>query len=197
VLQELEQLRVQKLRRNKMTEQEIKTEEKKAEQVDKLEAKVENNSESAGAQPKEEKKEQKKEKSPVKKKEEAFCRGDGVHASKKHCMYISEFIKGKSIDQAIAELNQVINFKRAVPFKGEIPHRRGKGMMSGRYPINASKIFIMLLKGLKGNVIANGMDLDKTRIVSSSSNWASRPMRRGGVHAKRTHILIKAKEVSK
>ncbi|MBX4196595.1 hypothetical protein KW805_03330 [Candidatus Pacearchaeota archaeon] len=131
----------------------------------------------------------------VSKKEFAITHGLSLHASKKHCMYISSFIKGKTIDAAIHDLKQVIKMKRAVPFKGEIPHRKGKGMMSGRYPVNASKLFITLLKGLKGNVLVNGMDLDKTKIVISNPSWASRPQRRGGVRGKRTNVLIKAQEM--
>jgi ribosomal protein L22 len=130
----------------------------------------------------------------ISKKEEAIARGAGIEASKKHSMAICDFIKGKPIDQAIAELQQVLKFKRAIPMNGEIPHRKGKGMMSGRYPINTSKIFINILKALKGNVIVNGLDLEKTRIYYGSASWASRPQRAGGISAKRTNVILKAKE---
>jgi large subunit ribosomal protein L22 len=126
------------------------------------------------------------------KKDEAIANALSIHASKKHCMYICNFIKGKKIDDAIKDLNEVIKLKRAIPFKGEIPHR--KGMHSGRYPISACKLFIPLLKGLRGNAIVNQMDLDKARITYACSNWASRPQRRGGVKAKRAHVLLKARE---
>src|SRR3989344_6233323 len=145
---------------------------------------------------KEEKKTEKgkKDNKPVVKKYEAVAKGVSVHMSKKQGTYICSFIKNKSIDQAIKELNEVILYKRAIPFKGEIPHRKGKGMMSGRYPIVASKHFITLLKGLKGNVIVNGLDLDKTRVYIASTSWASRPARRGGMLAKRSNVILKAKE---
>ena len=91
-------------------------------------------------------------------------------------------------------LSEVIKFKRVIPFKGEIPHRSQLGVMAGRYPIKASEYFITLLKGLKGNAIQNGLDLDKTRIYFGSANWASRPGRKGGTRFKRAHILLKAKE---
>ncbi|MBI2632260.1 hypothetical protein HYW75_04610 [Candidatus Pacearchaeota archaeon] len=150
----------------------------------------------------EEKKEEKKEdKTPQKKvsqkiikKEEAVARGINVHASKKHCMYICKFIKNKEIDTAISELNDVIKMKRPIPFKGEIPHRHHLGMMSGRYPVNAAKEFIYLLKGLRGNVLVNSMDLDKTRIYYASATWDSRPAKRGGMRFKRAFIVLKAKE---
>ena len=138
------------------------------------------------------KKEQKK--VVEKKKEEAIARGLGMHASKKHCMYICNFIKNKPVDKAISDLEDVIKLKRAVPFKGEIPHRKGK-IMSGRYPINASKLFIKLLRGLRGNALVNNLDIEKARIIFASANWASRPLRREGRKAKRANVLIKLNEV--
>lgn len=209
------------LRRNKMTEEKIHSEkenkkEKKTEsdmEKKSLENKIEETKDKKSEMEKEkmkdkkvdEKKESKDEKKtekgkkdnkPVVKKYEAIARGESVHMSKKQGTYICSFINNKPIDQAIKELNEVILYKRAIPFKGEIPHRKGKGMMSGRYPIVASKHFITILKGLKGNVIVNGMDLDKTRIYIASTSWASRPAKRGGMLAKRSNLILKAKEFS-
>lgn len=143
----------------------------------------------------EEKKEEKKEKVKVeiKKKEEAIANGISLPISKKHSMYIGQFIKNKKIDDAIADLEKVVKLKRAVPFKGEIPHRKGN-IERGRYPVNAAKYFINLLKSLKGNVLTNQMELDDTRIYLVSPSWAARPQRRGGVSAKRTNVIIRAKE---
>lgn len=143
----------------------------------------------------EHKTEEKKVVKHIAKKDVAVANAYGVHISKRHGMYISSFIKGKSIDKAISDLEEVIMFKKAVPFKGEIPHRKGKGMMSGRYPVAASKIFIPLLKTLKGNASVNGLDIDKTRISLASTNLASRPQRRGGEKGKRAHILLEAREI--
>lgn len=131
------------------------------------------------------------------KKEVAVARGFGMHMSKRHGMYICSFIKNKSIDVAINDLEQVKLLKKAVPFKGEIPHRKGKGMMSGRYPVSAASLFIPMLKTLKGNVSVNGMDLSKTKITLASTNWASRPARRGGQKGKRSSVIIEAREVNK
>jgi len=125
-------------------------------------------------------------------REDATAIGKNLHMSLKHGMFIGYFIKGKSIDGAISLLEKVSSLRVAVPFRGEIPHRRG--MMSGRYPVNASKVFIKLLKGLKGNCIANGLDLEKTRISYSCVSWASRPLKSGGRHMKRTNLVLKARE---
>lgn len=145
---------------------------------------------------KEEKKETKKKKDekPKVKKYEAVTNGSALPISRKQGKYICAFIVNKKIDTAISDLGQVILMKRAIPFKGEIPHR--KGMMSGRYPIKASSFFINLLKSLKGNAIVNGLELEKVRISSASASGATRPMRAGGRSAKRTNIILKAKEIS-
>lgn len=136
----------------------------------------------------------KEEKKKIVKKEEAMAKGDNVGISKKHSMYICNFIKNKPIDQAIKELSEVVEMKRAIPFKGEIPHRKGD-IMSGRYPVNAAKEFITILKGLKGNAVVNGLDLEKTRIYFGCPNWASRPRKSGGARFKRVHVVLKAKEI--
>lgn len=138
----------------------------------------------------------KKETKPKIKKESAIVRAPSVHMSKRHGMYVCSFIKGKSIDNAIADLEQVIVLKKAVPFKGEIPHRKGN-IMSGRYPVAAAKIFIPMLKNLKGAVLFNNMDITKTRISEAYANFAPRPQRRGGMKGKRAYITIEAREVKK
>lgn len=163
----------------------VKTEEKVSEVQPKIEANPEAKSEAS---------KEKKSAPKIVKKSEAVINGVSLPISKKHSMYICSFIKNKTVDSAIADLQEVIKFKRAVPFKGEIPHRKGR-MMSGRYPINASKQFINLLKALRGSIIVNGMDLDSSRIVNCSANHASRPQRRGGGRFKRTHVKLIAKEI--
>ncbi len=144
--------------------------------------------------PTETKKEKSKSGKKIIKKEEAIAKGIYLHASKKHCMYLCSFIMNKTVDNALRDIEKVIKYKQVVPFKGEIPHRKGKGIMSGRYPINASKLFITLLKGLKGNITTNGLDLDKARIYIASASWAARPARGGGTRGKRAYVIIRAKE---
>lgn len=173
-----------------MTEEQPKPTEEKKEEV--KETKVEEKPE---AKP-EEKKEEKKEAPKISKKDEAVTKGDNLHTSLKHCMYICDFIKNKPIDTAIEQLQEVLKFKRVIPYRGEIPHRKGN-IMSGRYPIKASKLFIPMLKTLRGNVITNQMDLDKTRIYFASASWAARPARKGGRRFKRTNVVLKAKEIVK
>lgn len=168
---------------------EDKTSEKTKPEVKKKEVKAE-----AKDKPKETQKTKKKDKKIIVKKDEAVAFGKNLHISKKQGVYICSFVKNKKIDAAITDLEQVIKMKKAVPFKGEIPHRKGK-IMSGRYPVKASAIFINILKGLKGNVLVNGMDLDKSKIYFASASWASRPAKSRRRSAKRTNLILKAKEI--
>ena len=156
--------------------------------------KEEKKAETANEQKKEAKKEKPKTQAKPK-REKAMAQGLNLPVSKRQCMYIGAFIKNKQIDQAIADLHKVIALKKAVPFKGEIPHRKGKGIMSGRYPVKASEIFIKLLRGLRGNILANGMSLEDTRITIASANLAHRPQRSRSRKGKRCHVILEAREV--
>jgi ribosomal protein L22 len=167
-----------------MTEtQETKLEEKKEEKI------VEIAKEKA-----EEKKETKKE---IKKpKSEAVVNSYNAHLSTKTSAYVCKFIKNKSIEDAINDLEEVIVQKKVVPMKGEIPHRKGKGIMSGRYPRNAAEHFIKLLKTLAGNSNVNG--IEEPIIVEAIANLGERPFGKfGSVRRKRTHIKIVAKNKMK
>jgi len=135
------------------------------------------------------------EKKHAPKKEEVSALGRNLNASLKHSMAVCAFIKGMRIEQALEELALVVKKKRAVPMKGEIPHRHGD-IMAGRYPIATATEIIGLLKTLRGNCVAHGLSLDRAHITYASPSWAVRPQRRGGRLGKRTHILIKSREVA-
>lgn len=124
------------------------------------------------------------------KRTEAIVNAYNIPISTKHCMAISKFIKGKTIAQARKDLEDVLKFKKAVPMKGEIPHRKGK-IMSGRYPQKSVKNFLVLLKSLEGN----SQDINTPVIVEAIANIGERPYGRfGRVRKKRTHIYLKAIE---
>jgi ribosomal protein L22 len=127
------------------------------------------------------------------KKTEAVVNSFLLPISTKTAGAICRFIKGKTIEKAIQDLGEVVKLKKAIPMRGEIPHRKGKGMMSGRFPKEASKHFIILLKALKGNSNVNG--LENPVISEGIPNLASRPYGSfGRIRRKRTHVTIKAVE---
>lgn len=129
------------------------------------------------------------------KKTEAIVNGRDLAIGRKHAVAICNFIRGKNIDDALNILDDVTKYKRAIPMKGEIPHR--KGMMSGRYPIKGALIYIKLLKSLKANAIANDLELEKFRIYAMA-NKAPRPYKKFGKgRFKRTHVLIRLIAITK
>ena len=147
-------------------------------------------------------KEKKEDKKSIKKKgkivvkEEAVVNGRNLHTSTLEAKYVCKFIKFKKIEDAIKDLEDVLIKRKAVPMKGEIPHRKGKGISSGRYPKNAVEIFIKLLKSLQANANANG--IDNPVIAEAIANIGERPYGRfGKVRRKRTHISIKCRELAK
>ena len=144
-----------------------------------------------------EQKETKKEKPKTKivKKDSAVVKGVSLPISTKQAVAICKFIKGKTIREAVDYLEQVAKGKRAIPMKGEIPHRRNQDftIMSGRFPKNASENFIKILRSLGGNAVANG--LDNPVIVEAIANMADRPHGKfGRTRKKRSHVTIKVKD---
>lgn len=127
------------------------------------------------------------------KKDKATVKGLGIPISSKQAFAICRFIKYKEVGFAIKELEEILLHKKALPMKGEIPHRRGKGMMSGRYPRNALNEFVKLLKSLNSNAIAN--EISDPIISEAVANFASRPYAKfGRVRKKRTNVIIIATE---
>lgn len=140
---------------------------------------------------KEEKVEVKKETKPKKKKTDAVVSSVNLPISTKYSVAICKFVKGKKINIAIKDLEEVLKKKKAVPMKGEIPHR--KGIMSGRYPKKASENFIKLLKNLSAN--ANVNEIDDPIVFEAVANIGARPYGRfGTMRRKRTHVKLVAKE---
>ncbi len=140
-------------------------------------------------------KEEKKKVQKIVKKDKAIVNAKSIPISTKDAVAICKFVKKKLITKAIADLEKVLEFKKAVPMKGEIPHRKGK-IMSGRYPVKAVKQFIMLLKSLSANSNVNG--LEEPEVAEAVANKASRPYGRfGSVQRKRTHVTLIAKEKTK
>lgn len=129
-------------------------------------------------------------------KDEAFVNSKSVPVSTKKAIAICKFIKFKSIENAMKDLEEVIAGRKSVPTRGEIPHKKGPGKIgsgSGIYPKKASVYFIKILKSLKANANVNG--IENPVIVEAVANKAMRPRGQfGRVQRKRTHVTLKAKE---
>jgi ribosomal protein L22 len=163
--------------KNKM-EEETKTEEVKKEETKKTSPKVE----------------VKKEKFVA--KEKASANGYSLKISHKNTMAICDVIRGKSPEAAVIRLEDVLKGKRVIPMAGrEVGHKKGIGLAGARYPMNACKEMIPLLKQLGANAIVNG--IENPVITLAKANIASRPHKSDGRRAKRTHISLEVMDKTK
>jgi len=135
----------------------------------------------------------KSEKVEIKKKKiiEAVVNSQNKKMSTKDAAQICNMIRGRSIDRAIEMIKEVLEFKRVVKMNSlEKAHRHGKGVMAGRYPINACKIFLKSLNELKANALFHELELEKC-VIFCKADKASQPYKSGGRRFKRTHLLLK------
>jgi len=88
--------------------------------------------------------------------------------SLKHSKAISKAIKGKTVAEAEAYLDDVIEGDQSVPFKQHnsgVGHRSDiDGWDAGRYPEKASKDFLKLLTNAKNNADHQGFDGEEMTI---------------------------------
>jgi len=137
------------------------------------------------------------------KKDTASVNISGSPVSTKYAIAICKFLKWKKISVAIKDMEEVSVLRKAVPMTGEYAHRKGK-MMSGKFPVRASKEFLVMLKSLLGN--ANQNNIEEPIIIEAIANKGPTTYGRGGrVQKKRSNIklvctekkLIKQKQKTK
>lgn len=89
----------------------------------------------------------------------AKARGDNLRVHFKHCREVAAFIKGMQVDKAVKYLEDVLDYKRGIPFKrftgGCGRHAQGKLIKAPgncvRWPQKATKHYLDLLKSAKAN----------------------------------------------
>lgn len=134
-------------------------------------------------------------KQEIKPKDKAVVNGKSLHISSKHCFSICKMIKGKTPERAVELLELVVRKKKAVKmYNREVPHRKGN-IMSGRFPVNAAKAMIDLVKQLGAN--SNVNQIDNAIITIAKADKASRPYKKEGRRAKRTHVYLEARDKNK
>ena len=118
--------------------------------------------------------------------------------SSKASIEICRLLRNKSVAKAKSLLERVIKKKEAVPYKRfnhEIPHRKGK-IMTGRFPIKASKEILNLLKNAESN--AKNKEMSDNLIISHiSANKGPNTPRHGrkiGTKSKNTNVRIIVQE---
>jgi len=137
-------------------------------------------------------------KKPAKKVEakihdKAIANGFGLKISPKQCKYTCRVIRGKSPSAAVERLQAVIEEKRPVPMAAlEIGHRKGKGLAGGRFPKNACKGIMEIVKQAGANAVVLG--IENPVIAIARSDQAAAPFRKAGRRAKRTHMYIEIRD---
>ena len=132
-------------------------------------------------------------KKEITKKDVAVANGFSLKISPKQSIYICKIIKKKNPDVAIKRLQDVISEKRPVPMAAlEVGHKKGKGIAGAKFPKNACKAIIEIIKQASAN--ANIAGIENPTITIAKSDKASAPYRRAGRKAKRTHIHIEVRE---
>jgi|GEM_PF-642503 len=171
----------------KMKEQPVEETEKKAEEK-KIEAKVEERK----TEVKKEEAKKKVETKKPEKKDVAIANGFSLRVSSKHCFAICKIIRGKTPEAAVKRLEDVISGKRAVPMAGrEVAHQKGKGLAGAKFPKNACAEIIGVINQAAANAVVVGVE--NPVITIAKADKASRPYRKAGRKAKRTHVHIEVR----
>jgi len=129
----------------------------------------------------------------------AIARSTNLPISTKFSIEISDFIRNKPLAAARKLLEGVIEKKVVVPFtkyKKDLSHKKGN-VAAGRYPINAAKSFLILLRTVEANAENKGLNANKlfiTKVISNRGEHRRRYGRKGGKRAKTTHLFIEVQE---
>ena len=142
----------------------------------------------------------------------AKARGDHVRVHYKHCREIAQAIKGRLVSKAKSYLENVLQYKEAIPIT---KYKGGRGRHSQAkqlgvpgdlcaWPQKATKVFLDLLTNVESNATSKGLNLAKCTITHAQANQAPHMRRRtyrahGRINAYMSspaHIQIIAEEAN-
>lgn len=129
--------------------------------------------------------------------------GSNLDISTKVAINVCNMLRGMDVNKAMVKLQNVIDFKEAVPFTrftDGVGHRKGN-MASGRFPQKASKAILALINSAVANAANKGL-ADDLVIVHICAHKAATPLHQGRQRRramKRTHVelVVKESEVKK
>jgi large subunit ribosomal protein L22 len=100
--------------------------------------------------------------------------GRELRVSHKHAREVCRTIKGMMLTQAKQYLRDVMDKKRAVPFrrfKKKLGHRHGlEKAYAGKYPVKAAKHILKIVEGAEANAEYKGLDTERLRIIHASTS---------------------------
>jgi large subunit ribosomal protein L22 len=103
----------------------------------------------------------------------AKASGREIRVSHKHAREVCRTIKGMMLTNAKEYLRDVIDKKKAVPFrryKKKLGHRTGLNKaFAGRYPIKAAQQILRVVEAAEANAENKGLDVDRLRIFHAAA----------------------------
>jgi large subunit ribosomal protein L22 len=103
----------------------------------------------------------------------AKASGREIRVSHKHAREVCKTIKGMMLSNAKTYLNDVIEKRKAVPFrrfKKKLGHRHGLLKASaGRYPVKTAQQVLKVVEGAEANAENKGLDVDRLRIIHAAA----------------------------
>ena len=137
----------------------------------------------------------------------AIASGRDLRISPKAAREICNYIRGMNLQKAKEVLREVIELKRAIPYrrhKKKIPHRRGlQGFYAGRYPVKAAEAILKVLEAVEANAEFKGLYTDRLKIIHIAAQkgpvikkYIPRAFGRSSPYFERlTHIEVAVEEV--
>ena len=125
-------------------------------------------------------------KKPDNKDKAAKASGSHIRVHFKHCREIANAIKGKSVVAAKTYLENVLQYKDAIPFTkytgGIGRHSAAKKYKTPgdkvAWPQKATKTFLDLLTNIASNSVAKGLEPSKVTLTHANCNQAPKMRRR-------------------
>jgi large subunit ribosomal protein L22 len=103
----------------------------------------------------------------------AKASGREIRVSHKAAREVCRAVKGMMLSNAKTYLRDVIDKKKAVPFrrhKKKVGHRSGLDKtFAGRYPVKTSQKILRVIEAAEANAENKGLDLDRLRVLHAAA----------------------------
>jgi large subunit ribosomal protein L22 len=103
----------------------------------------------------------------------AKASGRELRVSHKHAREVCKTIKGMMLTNAKTYLRDVMDKKKAVPFrrhKKKLGHRHGiEKAFAGRYPVKTAQQVLRVVEAAEANAENKGLDVDRLRIFHAAA----------------------------
>lgn len=111
----------------------------------------------------------------------ARANGTNLPISLKKSVEVARAIRGKTLSHAVSYLEKVAEQKAVIPyvrFNQEMPHKKGKGISTGGYPVKVAEEFLRLVRNAEKN--ASDKELTgKLYVLSASARKGNNRYRMG------------------